>query len=195
MVHFPWYMTVVIWFSIKASLHTCEVIVFYRVLLRALFPSARFSQRKHPAPGTLDHHFYTAGVSQTNRKPIRWNGAWPSLVLNKQASDVGAARGCLCYDILSTLSRCGKNFQEVLGKQRKPSELDCALLHHIVTSGQGRVRPQFGKYSPQKLHQVVFTPVIFRRDVGQRQMLRPASPEYTASNNNIQEKGCLSSKS
>lgn len=79
MVHFPWYMTVVIWFSIKASLHTCEAIVFYPVLLWAVFSSARFSQRKHPAPGTLVHHFYTAGVSQTNRKPIRWNAKQASL--------------------------------------------------------------------------------------------------------------------
>lgn len=75
MVHFPWYMTVVIWFSIKVSLHTCEAVVCYRVLLRAVFSSARFSQRKHPAPCTLVHHFSTAGVSQTNRKPIRWDSA------------------------------------------------------------------------------------------------------------------------
>lgn len=124
MVHFPWYVAAVTWFSIKVSLHTREAIVFYHVPLRAVFSSARFFQRKHPAPCTLVHHFSTAGVSQTNRKPIRWNGAWPSLVLYKQASDVGADGGCLCYNTLSTLSRCRKNFQEVLGKPRKPSKFE-----------------------------------------------------------------------
>lgn len=37
-LHFPWYMTVVIWFSIKASLHTHETIVFYRFHCELCFP-------------------------------------------------------------------------------------------------------------------------------------------------------------
>lgn len=50
MVHFPWYMTVVIWFSIKASLHTCEVIVFYRVLLPSSVSLSQVLSKKTSCP-------------------------------------------------------------------------------------------------------------------------------------------------